>query len=211
MPECGSDAVRLLTAVHFAAIKHAGQRRKDAAASPYINHPVAVAAVLATVGQVTDPTTLMGAVLHDTIEDTSTAPHELEEAFGSGVRHLVEELTDDKHLPKAERKRRQIMHAPTLSRPAKLIKISDKVCNVVDVIHTPPTPWSLDRRRDYLDWSAAVVAGCHGCHPALERHYITILRHGRAVLTSETDDYCVVCPRCVTDDAQRPGERDAQG
>ena len=65
---------RLLNAAVFAAEKHRRQRRKDAERSPYINHPLAVAACLAVEGGVTDETLLVAAMLHDTIEDTATTP-----------------------------------------------------------------------------------------------------------------------------------------
>ena len=71
-----------------------------------------MATILATRGGVADLPTLMAAVLHDTIEDTETWAEELEAGFGPEVRALVLEVTDDKRLPKAERKRLQIEHAP---------------------------------------------------------------------------------------------------
>jgi guanosine-3',5'-bis(diphosphate) 3'-pyrophosphohydrolase len=109
---------------------------------------------------VTDRVTLLAAVLHDTLEDTETTPAELGARFGTEVRAMVKEVSDDKRLPKQVRKRLQVEHAPSLSKRAKLIKLADKTCNVLDVTHHPPGDWSLDRRREYLDWSAAVVAGC---------------------------------------------------
>src|SRR3982074_2455712 len=97
-----SDALAaILKALHFAADKHRDQRRKDIEASPYINHPIEVAELVARVGGINDPVTLQGAILHDTIEDTKTTPEELEAAFGPEVRRLVEEVTDDTSLPKA--------------------------------------------------------------------------------------------------------------
>ena len=94
----------LLTGLQFASNKHRHQRRKDAEASPYINHPIAVTYLLATTGEVSDIPTLTAAMLHDTIEDTQTTPEELEAQFGAEVRHLVEEVTDDKRLDKQRRK-----------------------------------------------------------------------------------------------------------
>lgn len=146
VPPSGPQATtELLRAVAFAARKHRHQRRKDGAASPYINHPIEVARVLADVGAVTDLELLMAAVLHDTIEDTETTPEELEREFGPAVRALVEEVTDDKSLPKATRKRLQVEHAPALPERARQLKVADKICNVRDVTHDPPTDWSLDR------------------------------------------------------------------
>ena len=179
-----SDTARLLQALHFSAEQHRHQRRKDKHASPYINHPIEVATVLATVGGVNDLTTLIAAILHDTIEDTATTGEELEQKFGHEVRMLVEEMTDDKRLAKPERKRRQIEHARVASHRAKLIKLGDKICNVRDVTHAPPDGWSAERRREYLDWTAEVVAGCRGASAALERHYDRMLAEGRKVLES---------------------------
>src|SRR5437764_12150731 len=105
----------LLKALAFAAHKHRDQRRKDAEASPYINHPIALADVLVNEGGVTDIEVLCAALLHDTVEDTATTPEELEAAFGVHIARIVAEVTDDKLLPKSERKRLQIMHAASIS------------------------------------------------------------------------------------------------
>ena len=174
----------LLKAVQFAAVKHQTQRRKDVAASPYINHPIEVAYLLADVGGVTDVMTLVAAILHDTIEDTETTPSELEVQFGPTVRKVVEEVTDDKTLVKAVRKKLQIEHAPTLSRRAKAIKLADKIANVRDVVDNPPPKWPLARRIEYLDWTEKVVAGCRGTNDALERRYDEVLKKGRAALAT---------------------------
>lgn len=178
-------AATLLKALHFAANKHRDQRRKDVEASPYINHPIEVAELLALVGGVSDPVTLQGAVLHDTIEDTKTTPEELEEAFGREVRRVVEEVTDDKRLPKAERKRRQIEHAPHLSARAKQIKLADKISNVRAVTQSPPADWSLGRREEYLDWAGQVVSGLRGCNLSLEGYFDQVLEEGRCLLRAD--------------------------
>jgi guanosine-3',5'-bis(diphosphate) 3'-pyrophosphohydrolase len=181
-----SDTARLLQALHFSADKHRFQKRKDRGASPYINHPIEVATVLATVGGVSDLITLMASVLHDTIEDTDTTPEELEQRFGRDVRLVVEELSDDKSLPKARRKQLQIEHALGSSHRAKLVKLGDKICNVRDVTHSPPDDWSLERRCEYLDWTEQVVAGCRGASATLERHYDQVLAEGRSKLHRDT-------------------------
>jgi guanosine-3',5'-bis(diphosphate) 3'-pyrophosphohydrolase len=139
------DYSKLLMAISFAAHKHRAQRRTDADASPYINHPLALAHVLATEGRVTDLKTLMGAVLHDTVEDTETRYAELVDHFGRTVADVVMEVTDDNTLPKADRKRAQIEHAPHTSERAALVKLADKICNLRDVAHNPPADWSLAR------------------------------------------------------------------
>jgi guanosine-3',5'-bis(diphosphate) 3'-pyrophosphohydrolase len=169
----------IFAALHFAATKHRFQRRKDVDASPYINHPIAAAELLARVGGVTDPDTLIAAVLHDTVEDTKTTLDELEAQFGKAVRDIVAEVTDDKSLKKPERKRLQVEHARHASRPAKLIKLVDKICNVTDVIEHPAEGWSNARRLEYIAWAEEVVAGCRGTNAALERHFDEIAERGR--------------------------------
>jgi (p)ppGpp synthase/HD superfamily hydrolase len=181
-----NEAAALFTALQFAAQKHSRQRRKDSDATPYINHPIAVAEVLARVGGITDLATLQAAILHDTIEDTQTTPQELDEKFGQEVRLLVQELTDDKTLPKQERKRLQIEHAPHLSTGAKQIKMADKICNLADITLTQPVDWPLQRTRDYLDWAERVVAGCRGCSPQLEQYFDAILKEKRQTLETAT-------------------------
>jgi len=158
----------VLQALAFAADKHRDQRRKDAEASPYINHPIMLADILANEGGVDEGLVLCAAVLHDTIEDTQTTYDELAGRFGSGVADVVLEVTDDKSLPKTERKQLQIDHAPQLSRAAKLVKLADKIANLRDVSDHPPAQWPLERRREYFDWAKRVVDGLRGTHPKLE-------------------------------------------
>lgn len=159
----------LVRALAFAAHKHKDQRRKDADASPYINHPIALADVLVNEGGVTDIEVVCGALLHDTLEDTETTPEELDAAFGPAIRRFVEEVTDNKLLPKADRKRLQVEHAPALSLKAKQIKLADKICNLRDVASNPPADWSNERRQEYFDWAKAVVDGLRGDHELLEK------------------------------------------
>ena len=161
----------ILAALRFAAHKHRDQRRKDHAASPYINHPIARANVLWHEGDVRDAGIICAALLHDTIEDTQTTADEIHRAFGKRIAGIVLEVTDDKLLPKAERKRRQIEHAPHLTRAAKLVKLADKICNLRDVADSPPPTWSLRRRRQYFDWARKVVAGVRGVNRKLEKAF----------------------------------------
>jgi guanosine-3',5'-bis(diphosphate) 3'-pyrophosphohydrolase len=158
----------LLQALAFAADKHRIQRRKDASASPYINHPIALANVLLNEGGVEDEHVLVAALLHDTLEDTETTAQELVQLFGKEIAELVLEVTDDKALPKAERKRLQIEHAPHISRRAKLVKLADKICNLRDITICAPADWSMARKQEYFEWAKAVVDGLRGVHPGLE-------------------------------------------
>lgn len=157
-----------IKAVSFSANKHRHQRRKDAQASPYINHPIELTQVLANEGGVTDIQVLCAALLHDTIEDTETTAQELIDNFGSVIANIVLEVTDDKSLAKAQRKQQQVEHAPHISPQAKLVKLADKICNLRDILAAPPAGWSYERKQGYFDWSLQVIAGIRGTHPQLE-------------------------------------------
>lgn len=171
----GTDLGAILKAASFAAEKHRDQRRKDAESSPYINHPITLANVLANEGNVTDPDVLCAALLHDTIEDTETTAGELRGIFGDTVTGIVLEVTDDKSLPKAERKRLQIEHAAHASPQAKLVKLADKICNLRDILASPPADWSIERKQEYFDWSTEVVAGVRDVHPGLAKVFDQLL------------------------------------
>lgn len=159
----------ILKATRFAADKHRNQRRKDVEASPYINHPIALANVLANEGGITDPVVLCGALLHDTIEDTNTTADELRAEFGDEITSVVLDVTDDKSIrDKAKRKQLQVEHAPHISPKAKLVKLADKICNLRDIAGSPPTDWGQERKHEYFDWANRVIAGVRGTHPTLE-------------------------------------------
>jgi guanosine-3',5'-bis(diphosphate) 3'-pyrophosphohydrolase len=162
------DVHRLIRAIDFAAFKHRNQRRKDEEASPYINHPIALTQVLKVEAGVSDIDVLCAALLHDTIEDTETTVEELVAEFGAHIASIVVEVTDDTSLPKAERKRLQVEHAPTLTREAKLVKLADKICNLRDMVDAPPAKWDLARRQEYFDWAREVIDQLRGSHPRLE-------------------------------------------
>ena len=157
-----TDLSLVLEAAAFAADRHRMQRRKDAEASPYINHPLALAHLLASKAEITDPVVLASALLHDTVEDTETSLEELREAFGAEIAATVAEVTDDKNLPKEERKRLQVVKAASKSDAAKLVKLADKTCNLRDIAVAPPADWSVERRRKYFDWAREVVFGPEG-------------------------------------------------
>ena len=159
---------RVIKAAHFASVKHKTQRRKDAEKTPYINHPLALANVLAVECGIDDVEVICGALLHDTIEDTETTEEELLEIFGANITHIVLEVTDDKSLDKIERKEAQVTHAPHVSDQAKLVKLADKISNLRDMSASPPFNWSVERKQEYFDWAARVIDGISGVHPEME-------------------------------------------
>lgn len=176
--------LKLIKAVDFAANKHKNQMRKGVEAAPYINHPIQVARLIIEVGEVRNINIILAAILHDTIEDTETTKEELLKEFGEIVTNYVLEMTDDKSLEKSERKRLQVLNASHKSPGAKLIKICDKICNITDVTHNPPSWWDLQRRKDYLDWAEKVVNALGEVNLKLNDIFNERLKEGRSILNA---------------------------
>jgi len=148
---------RILEAAKFASEKHAAQKRKGAAAEPYINHLIEVAELIACSSEQLDTNLVMAGLLHDTIEDTGTTAEELERAFGSDITALIIEMTDDKSLPKEVRKSLQVENASHQSVRAQVIKLADKISNLRSILASPPATWSTERKRAYFAWAQQVV------------------------------------------------------
>lgn len=177
----------ILKAAYFAAEKHKSQHRKGEDGSPYINHPLFVATLLAELAEVSDVDILTAAILHDTIEDTETTKEELVELFGEKVADLVSEVTDNKALEKSVRKQLQIEHASQLSKGAALIKLADKINNVIDVTNNPPKWWDIERRLAYFDWAEKVVNNLSETNPILLNKFFQVLGEGRSKLSKVSE------------------------
>ena len=182
--DCRISGVQLiLEAAQFAAHKHRDQRRKDAKATPYINHPLAVANALSEEGSVRDPEILVAALLHDTIEDTETTYAELRGRFGERIADIVAEVTDTKFLSKPVRKRLQLATAGRASTAAQQVKLADKICNLRDILARPPADWSPKRKREYCEWAKAVVDQLRGANRRLARKFDAVFEAGMARAT----------------------------
>jgi (p)ppGpp synthase/HD superfamily hydrolase len=173
------DVVKIARALDYAAQKHVGQRRKGEAKEPYINHLAEVAYLLAEATGGNDTNLVIAGLLHDCIEDQGVKHAELVELFGADVADLVRDVTDDKTLLKAERKRLQVEHAPHKSDRAKMLKMADKTSNLRAIAVSPPTGWDEQRKRDYYAWALAVVAGCRGVNAFLEKKFDEAYRAGK--------------------------------
>ena len=169
------DLADILDAAVFAAEKHQGHVRKNSRHSPYITHPLLVTKIIYQEGEIQDPIILFAAILHDTIEDTDTTRDEIKERFGEDVLSIVLEVTDDKSMPKMERKRHQVAHAPELSYKARIVKLGDKLINCRDILNHPPADWTLKRRQDYIQWGADVLFQIRGTNPQLEAAFDRVM------------------------------------
>jgi (p)ppGpp synthase/HD superfamily hydrolase len=165
------DLHAILAAAHFAAEKHANQKRKGAAGEPYINHLLEVAELVSMAISEPDPNLVIAALLHDVIEDASVTREELAQRFSTDVADLVAEVTDDKSLPKAERKRLQIESAPKKSVRAQIIKLADKIANLRSMLSSPPANWDDERKKQYFAWSKQVVDRLSSPNPVLQAEF----------------------------------------
>ena len=171
-----NDAVLITRALHFAAERHTKQKRKGRAQEPYINHLAEVAALVVHATEGKDANLVAAALLHDTIEDTATQPEELASTFNSDVAELVQEVTDDKSLPKKTRKDLQVANAPKKSSRAKILKLADKTSNLRSIADSPPEDWDTERKREYIQWSVRVADGLNGVNRWLEARFKEALK-----------------------------------
>jgi len=166
-----NEWLQVLKAADAAARWHAHQRRKGAAQEPYINHLIEVAMLAADATGGVDTSLVIAALLHDTIEDCKVPKRLLAEMFGEDVASLVDEVTDDKSLPREVRKLKQVETSPKKSPRAKVLKLADKTSNLRAIAASPPATWSIERRREYVDWSREVVRGLRGTNQQLEDEF----------------------------------------
>jgi len=181
---------KVFKALEFAAVRHKHQFRKGEIKNPYINHPINVVTLLTEYGE-NETNLLSAAALHDVIEDTANGKQEIDELskiikekFGNKVLDIVLEVSDDKTLSYHERKRLQITNAPLLSNEGKKLKVSDKICNIKDMMEQPPPEWSLDRKTKYLEWAKNVIEGARGVNPEMEAHFDKIIKKAYNKLTN---------------------------
>jgi len=173
-----AELSKLTRAMVFAAQKHTDQRRKGDRGEPYVNHLIEVVDLLTQHTDGKNIDLLCAGMLHDTVEDTETTREELVREFGENVADIVMECTDDKSLPKAERKRLQVENAPHKSDDTKMLKMADKISNLRAILTSPPPGWDAQRKQEYFTWAKAVFEGCRGVNAGLEKEFDTVYKKG---------------------------------
>jgi (p)ppGpp synthase/HD superfamily hydrolase len=128
-------------ATSFAARAHRNHLRKDNL-TPYVSHPFRVCLVVRHVFGFDDPKLLAAALLHDTIEDTTTDCDDLIEAFGPDVARWVGAVSKDSRLPFDEREEAYCAALAAADWQAKVVKLGDLYDNIGDCKH-----FSRDQRR----------------------------------------------------------------
>ena len=150
MPNCDFDLVE--QAIEYANEKHQHQKRKDG--SPYIIHPLAVAEIVAEMGL--DMDAILGALLHDCIEDTDASHEDIEKRFGKPVAELVEGVTK---LTKANfstteqaqmENLRKMFMAMSKDIRVVLIKIADRLHNMRTMQYQSPAK-QISKCRETMD------------------------------------------------------------
>ena len=148
--------ILVVRAAEFAARAHSRHRRKDVDQTPYINHLVHVARLLAEAG--CDASVVAAGYLHDTIEDVKVSHEALVEHFGQDIADMVLAVTDDKKQRWQKRKQAQIDCAASCSPRVAALKLADKISNLYSLRDTPPNGWDLAEIAKYVDWAHRVVS-----------------------------------------------------
>lgn len=170
MPEY--DSTPVTAAIAFAEKMHAGQTR--ASGEPYYTHPVEVAGILADMRM--DPTTIITAILHDTLEDTAATPDDLEKAFGADVLSLVNGVSK---LTKIESQTvegkqaenfRKLVLAMSEDIRVLIVKLADRLHNMRTLHHFPKPEKRKRIARETLDIYAPLAEriGVHQIKEELE-------------------------------------------
>lgn len=182
-PDSGSmDLLLVARASDYAARKHALDRRKGAAAEPYINHLAEVALLVAEATRGQDAELIAAAYLHDTLEDTDATFEELAALFGRDVAVTVRDVTNDPDVPSHEKKHWQARMIASKGAAARRIKIADQTSNVLGIIHSPPMDWNEERRRTYVRGAALVVSAAAGTDDFLEARFAEAYREAETML-----------------------------
>ena len=177
-----NELILVLRAADLAARWHVHQRRKGAADEPYITHLIEVANIVTQATNGSEANVTIAALLHDAIEDQDVKAETIAKEFGQHVADIVLEVTDDKTLPKAERKRLQLEHAPHKSREAKLVKLADKISNVRAIADSPAPDWTVERRLEYVQWARDAVARLRGTSPSLKSQFDEVVARAEGSL-----------------------------
>lgn len=144
-------------ALEFGIFHYADRLRKDKH-NPILLHALRVVEIARRKANITDDRILAAAFLHDVLEDTLATEDELVKSVGPEVSKLVVLLTEDRRMPKSERKARMLNEFPSLPRDAKLIKLADRLDNIRSswLVKSQVKHRYLRECREILHWSKGV-------------------------------------------------------
>ena len=150
-------------AIKFAASKHAEQNQTVPGTNlPYVVHLSNVAMEIMIASFYTDDFDLDFAVqvalLHDTIEDTSTTFDELETEFGTDIAKAVHALTKNTDLPKEQQMNDSLKRIKSMPHKVWAVKLADRITN----LQPPPSHWDNDRKIRYREEARLILSELKG-------------------------------------------------
>ena len=171
MPTLPDEFSLVLQATAFAARAHRHQIRKDAR-TPYVSHPFRVCMILRELLGVADPECLATALLHDTIEDTTTDYDDIREAFGPNVARWVALLTKDKRM---EEDAREEAYFATLAQSVWQVHLC-KLADIADNLYDSDSLSPLDRRRYLMRSRQCLLRMNESLQPEARHAFNIVLR-----------------------------------
>ncbi|MFX1275814.1 MAG: HD domain-containing protein [Promethearchaeota archaeon] len=158
-----TDISKYWEALTFISVRH-GDQKRISSNIPYIIHPIRVAAILRSFGfsEQDNEDLLIAALLHDLIEDTSTTLGEIKQYFNEKIMLIVSELSK----PKKKDKEIWLNSFETKSDEAKIIKMADRIDNLMDIIQIN---WKIEKKRIYLEHANIILEKCGNAHVNLAK------------------------------------------
>ena len=149
-----NDFSRYWNAVTFVFDRH-GEQKRISANIPYAIHPIRVALILRSAGfsESEHENLMIAALCHDLIEDTKTTFEEISNQFGKNVALIVSELSKPDNKDKDE----WIESFDKMSNEAKIIKMADRIDNLMDI---PSSKWTRDKQIEYAQQGELILKIC---------------------------------------------------
>ena len=148
-------------AINFAFIKYGSLKRKSGEI-PYVIHPVRVAMILRAAGfsEFKDRNLMLASLFHDLLEDTNLTFEDLKAEFGTEIASIVKEVSKPENISKKE----WLRTFDTTSKEAKLIKLADRIDNLMDM---KLPEWTVEKQKNYAEQALIILETCGNTSPKL--------------------------------------------
>jgi (p)ppGpp synthase/HD superfamily hydrolase len=158
-------------AINFAFIKYGNLKRKSGVI-PYIIHPIRVAMILRAAGfsEFKDRNLMLAALFHDLLEDSNLSFEDLKAEFGTEIASIVKEVSKPDKVSKEE----WLRGFGTASKEAKLIKMADRIDNLMDM-NLPE--WPVEKQKDYAKQGLIILETCRMASSRLAHKLEKLIEH----------------------------------
>lgn len=148
-------------AINFAFIKYGSLKRKSGDI-PYVIHPIRVAMILRAAGfsEFKDRNLMLASLFHDLLEDTNLTFEDLKAEFGTEIASIVKEVSKPENISKEE----WLRTFDTTSKEAKLIKLADRIDNLMDM---KLPEWNVEKQKNYAEQALIILETCGKTSPKL--------------------------------------------